>query len=90
MLARKPDECKPDLVHASVDVAIGEPLDLLAGLDEETAVRDADGHAAPILQPHGQAREARLAVDGQKVQVIVVPCIARPCSTMPLQVHTYT
>ncbi len=76
-----------DLMHAPVYEAIGEPLDLLSSLDEQAAVGDADGHAPAVLQPHRQPREARLAVDGQKVQVVVVPGIAGPWRAVPVQIH---
>ena len=77
-----------DLMHAPVYKTIGEPLDLLSSLDEKAAVWDADGHAPAVLQPHRQPRKARLAVDGQEVEVVVVACIAGPCRTVPLQINT--
>ena len=77
-------------MHAPMDEAIGEPLNLLPGLDEQAAVGDADGHAPAVLQPHRQPREARLAVDRQKVEVVVVACVAGPCRTIPLQINTWT
>ena len=78
---------KADLMHATADVAIGQPLNLLPGLDEQAAVGDADWHAAAVLQPHCQTGKARLAVDGQKVQVIVVAGIACPRRTKSVNVH---
>ena len=38
-------------------------------LDEQTAIGHADRDAAAVPQPHVQPREARLAVDGEEVQV---------------------
>ena len=78
---------KADLMHATADVAVGQPLNLLPGLDEQAAVGDADRHAAAVLQPHRQAGEARLAMDGQKVQVIVVPGIASSWRAEPVNIH---
>ena len=57
-------------------MAGSEPLQLLAGLDEEAAVGDAHGDAAAVPQPDEQAREAGLAVDGQQVEVVVVAGVA--------------
>ena len=62
------------LVHAGPDVAAGEPLQLLAGLQQQAAPRDGHRHAPPVAQPHMQAGEARLAVDGQAVEVLRTGC----------------
>ena len=58
-------------MHAGADVPAREPLQLLAGLQQQAAGRDANRQAAPVLQPHRQAREAALAVRRQEVQVVV-------------------
>ena len=78
-----------NLMHPPMYEAIGEPLNLLSGLDEEAAVRDADGHAPAILKPHRQPWEARLAVDGEEVEVIVVARVAGPCRTVLLKIDTW-
>ncbi len=71
-------------MHAGAHMAIGEPLNLLARLDEQTAAGDAHRHAPAVLQPHCQPREAGLAVDGQEVEVVVVPSIAAAeCAIRP-------
>lgn len=76
------------LMHASADVAIGQPLNLLAGLDEETAIWDADRNAAAVLKPDSQPREARLSMDGQEIEVIMVPGIAAAELTILAQIST--
>ena len=81
------EAARADLMHATADMAIGQPLNLLAGLDEQAAIGDADRHAAAVLQPHRQAGEARLAVDGQEIQIIVVAGIACSQRAEPVNIH---
>jgi hypothetical protein len=42
-------------------------------LNQQAALRHLDGDAAAVTQPHVQPWEARLAVDGEEVEVVVVP-----------------
>ena len=80
-------------MHASQDMACREILQLLPGLDEEAAVRDADRDAPPISQPHKEAREPGFAMYGKQVEVVVEARIATaqgavlpqvcPCSSKP-------
>ena len=55
----------------SHDVATGQVLHLLARLHEETTLGHTHGHLDTATRPNGQARVAGLAVDGEKVQIIV-------------------
>lgn len=75
-------------MHASLDVAACQPLQLFASLDEETACRNPDRNPLAVAQPHKQTREARFAMYCQKVEVIVVASIAHVESVVHLQVGT--
>lgn len=55
--------------HASSVQPPGEVWVLARHLDEQAAVGHADWDAPPVPQPHVQPREARLAVDGEEVQI---------------------
>jgi len=61
------------LVHAGAHVPAGQPLHLLASLQQQAAVGDADGQPAPVLEPHRESREAALAVRRQEIEVVVPP-----------------
>lgn len=79
------------LMHACLNMTCSEVLQLLASLDEEAAVWDADRDAPPVSQPDEEAREPGLAVDGQQIEVVMEASIAAaedavlaqicPCST---------
>lgn len=47
-----------DFVHARPDVATREPLQLFSCLEKQTAVGHNNSDAAPVAQPHKEAREA--------------------------------
>jgi len=51
-------------MHAGLNIAGSQPFQLLAGLQQQAAVRDPHRDASPVRQPDVKAREPRLAVDG--------------------------
>ena len=76
-------------MHASLHVTACQPLQLFTSLNEETARRDPNSNPFAIAQPDKQAREARLAMYCQEVEVIVVASIAHVQRVVHLQVGTY-
>lgn len=75
-------------MHASLDVAACQPLQLFASLDEEAAGWNLNSNPLAIAQPDKQTRKARLAMYCQEVEVIVVASIAHVKRVMHLQVGT--
>lgn len=55
--------------HASFQQPLGEVWVLTRHLDEQAAVGHTDRDAPSVPQPHVQPREARLAVDGEEIQI---------------------
>ena len=74
------------LMHAGAYVACREPFQLLAGLQQQAAPGNGHRHSPAVPKPHEEAREARLAVDGQEVEVVVVARYAGAGLAMHLQV----
>ena len=61
-----------DLVESGNDVTAGEPLELLAGLQQQAAGGHLDIHLGAVAQPRVEARVPRATVNRQKVEVVMV------------------
>ena len=71
-------------------MASSQPFQLLASLQQEAAVGNADSHPLAASQPDEQAREARLAMRCQKVQIVVVASNAGAQFAMLRQVAAWS
>ena len=77
-------------MHAGPYVPCSQPLQLLPGLQQQAALGDGHRHPPPVAQPHEQPREAGLAVDGQKVEVVVEACNAGAGLAVRVQIAACT
>ena len=78
----------PHLMHACPHMAGSQPLQLLASLQQQAPRGYLDGQPSAVPQPDEEPREARLAVDGEEVEVIVEARDAGANPAILLQVAT--